>query len=171
MLHFIGFSVHDTQTQNGVLIFEDEMGRGRPVSGQHLGALLGDHYSMRLAVVSSRNAARTAGVDPGAQVVDQMVRRGAPMALFQPTKLLDRPTLAFVHTLYECLATFGPVDVAMSEARRAIQLEEGGASWGLPQLMSRVRDGRLFARKVVAPAAPARPRFNLRPIEVQNARK
>ena len=38
VLHFIGFSIYDPQTQEGVLIFEDENGRGRPVSGQHLGA-------------------------------------------------------------------------------------------------------------------------------------
>jgi hypothetical protein len=92
------------------------------------------------------------------------------MALFLPTKLLDRPSLAFVHAFYESLATFGAVDVAMVDARRAIQLEEGGAGWGLPQLMSRVRDGRLFERKVVTPG-PVKPRFNLRPISPQSAKR
>ncbi len=37
MVHIVGFSVHDPQTNDGVLIMEDEMGRGRAVSGQHLG--------------------------------------------------------------------------------------------------------------------------------------
>ena len=64
-----------------------------------------------------------------------------PAAAFQPTKLLDRPSLAFVHEFYNALANFGAVDVAMAEARRAIQLEEAGAGWGMPQLVSRVRDG------------------------------
>jgi hypothetical protein len=92
-----------------------------------------------------------------------LVRRGMPAAAFQPTKLLDRPSLAFVHEFYNALATFGSVDVAMAEARRAIELEEAGAGWGMPQLVSRVRDGRLFAHKPSPVAAP-KPRFNLRSV-------
>jgi hypothetical protein len=163
VVHFIGFSIYEPQTREGVLIFEDEMGRGRPVSGQHLGSLLGDHYSLRLAMVSSRNSARIPGIDPAAQVVEQIVRRGTPAAAFQPTKLLDRPSLAFVHDFYSALAKLGAVDVAMAEARRAVQLEEAGAGWGLPQLVSRVRDGKLFMLRP-PPPPPAKPRFNLRSV-------
>jgi hypothetical protein len=163
VVHFIGFSIYEPQTREGVLIFEDEMGRGRPVSGQHLGSLLGDHYSLRLALVSSRNSARIPGIDPAAEVVEQIVRRGTPAAAFQPTKLLDRPSLAFVHDFYSALAKLGAVDVAMAEARRAVQLEEAGAGWGLPQLVSRVRDGKLFILRPLPPAPP-KPRFNLRSV-------
>jgi hypothetical protein len=163
IVHFIGFSIYEPQTREAVLIFEDEMGRGRPVSGQHLGALLGDHYSLRLALVSSRNSARIPGIDPAAEVVEQIVRRGTPAAAFQPTKLLDSPSLAFVHDFYSALAKLGAVDVAMAEARRAVQLEEAGAGWGLPQLVSRVRDGKLFILRP-PPPAPAKPRFNLRSV-------
>jgi hypothetical protein len=169
VVHFIGFSIYEPQTREGVLIFEDEMGRGRPVSGQHLGSLLGDHYSLRLAMVSSRNAARIPGIDPAAQVVEQIVRRGTPAAAFQPTKLLDRPSLAFVHDFYRALAKLGAVDVAMAEARRAVQLEETGAGWGLPQLVSRVRDGKLFMLRP-PPPAPAKPRFNLRSVFAPRAK-
>jgi hypothetical protein len=163
VVHFIGFSIYEPQTREGVLIFEDEMGRGRPVSGQHLGALLGDHYSLRLALISSRNSARIPGIDPAAHVAEQVVRRGTPAAAYQPTKLLDRPSLAFVHDFYSALAKLGAVDVAMAEARRAVQLEEGGAGWGLPQLVSRVRDGNLFILRP-PPPIPAKPRFNLRSV-------
>jgi hypothetical protein len=163
VVHFIGFSIYEPQTREGVLIFEDEMGRGRPVSGQHLGALLGDHYSLRLAMVSSRNSARIPGIDPAAQVVEQIVRRGTPAAAFQPTRLLDRPSLAFVHDFYSALAKLGAVDVAMAEARRAVQLEEGGAGWGLPQLVTRVRDGKLFTLRPLPPPPP-KPRLNLRSV-------
>lgn len=170
VVHFIGFSIYAAQTREGMLIFEDEMGRGRPVGGQHLGALLGDHYSLRLAMVSSRNSARIPGIDPAAHVVEQIVRRGTPAAAFQPTKLLDRPSLAFVHDFYSALAKLGAVDVAMAEARRAVQLEETGAGWGLPQLVSRVRDGKLFVLRAPAPP-PAKPRFHLRSIFASKSSK
>jgi hypothetical protein len=163
VVHFIGFSIYEPQTREGVLLFEDEMGRGRPVSGQHLGALLGDHYSLRLALISSRNSARIPGIDPAAEVAEQIVRRSTPAAAFQPTKLLDRPSLAFVHDFYSALAKLGSVDVAMAEARRAVQLEEAGAGWGLPQLVSRVRDGKLFMLRP-PPPAPPKPRLNLRSV-------
>ena len=38
ILHFIGHSLFDSQTGEGQLVFEDEMGRSRLVSGEHLGA-------------------------------------------------------------------------------------------------------------------------------------
>ena len=43
------------------------------------------------------------------------------------------------------------------------QLEEAGAGWGLPQLVSRVRDGKLFMLRP-PPPVPAKPRFNLRSV-------
>ena len=163
IVHFIGFSLTDPQTQESVLMFEDEMGRGRAVSGQHLGRLFADHYPLRLALISSRNAARTPGIDPAAAVTEQLVHRGVPAAVFQPSKLMDRPSLAFVHEFYTALADFGAVDVAMAQARRAIQLEEAGAGWGMPQLVSRVPGGRLFQVKP-PPAESPKPRLNLRSV-------
>lgn len=154
IFHFIGFAVHDVQTQEGVLLFEDEMGRGRAITGDHLGKLLSDHYSVRLAVLEVRNAARVGGVDPGAAVVEQVVRRGAPAAVYQPSRLRTRPSLAFLHAFYDALANYRPVDVAMTEARRAIQLEEAGAGWGLPHLVSRLPDGQLFERYTPPPPTP-----------------
>ena len=163
IVHFVGFAVHDAQTQAGVLVFEDEMGRGRSVSGDHLGKLLSDHYSLRLAVIDVRNAARIGGVDPAADVAEQLVRRGAPAAVYQPSRLRSRPSLAFMHAFYDALAAFRPVDVAMAEARRAIQLEESGASWGLPHLVSRIPDGQLFERYAPPPPAP-KPRLHMRSV-------
>jgi hypothetical protein len=172
VLHFIGFAIQDLQTRESVLVFEDENERGRLVSGQHLGALIADHYALRVALISSRNAARVPGIDPGAQVTEHLVQRGAPAAVFQPSKLLDRPSLAFVHQFYAMLADFHPIDLAVAEARRAVQLEEGGAGWGLPHLVSRIADGRLYERRGSdAAKPPAPPRLNLRPVLTPRPRR
>jgi hypothetical protein len=163
IVHFIGFAVHDVQTQAGVLVLEDEMGRGRAVNGEHLGRLLSDHYSLRLAVIEVRNAARVGGVDPAADVAEQVVRRGVPAAVYQPSRLRARPSLAFLHAFYDALAAYRPVDVAMAEARRAVQLEETGAGWGLPHLISRIPDGQLFEQPAPPPPA-SKPRLHLRSV-------
>jgi hypothetical protein len=163
IVHFVGFAVHDVQTQVGVVIFEDEMGRGRAVNGDHLGKLLSDHHSLRLAVIEVRNAARVGGVDPAADVAEQVVRRGVPAAIYQPSRLRARPSLAFLHAFYDGLAAYRPIDVVMAEARRAIQLEEAGAGWGLPLLVSRLPDGHLFERYTPPPPAP-KPRLYMRSV-------
>jgi len=163
IVHFIGFAVRDTQSGEGVIVFEDEIGNGRTIRGQHLGKLLSDHYSVRLALLSVHNAVHTGGVDPAAQVSEQIVRRGVPAAVYQPSKLRARPSLAFVHEFYAALAAFRPVDVAVADARRAIQLEEAGAGWGLPHLVSRVPDGQLFERYAPHPPAP-KPRLHMRSV-------
>ena len=163
IVHFIGFAIRDAQSGEDVVLFEDEMGNGRTVSGQHLGKLLSDHYSVRLAILSVRNAVRTDGVDPAAYASEQLVRRGVPAAVYQPSKLRARPSLAFVHEFYAALAAFRPVDVAMADARRAIQLEEAGADWGLPRLVSRVPEGQLFERYAPPPPAP-KPRLYMRSV-------
>ena len=163
IIHFVGFAVHEAQTQAGVVVFEDEMGRGRAINGDHLGKLLSDHHSLRLAIIEVRNAARSGGVDPAADVAEQVVRRGIPAAIYQPSHLRARPSLAFLHAFYDGLAAFHAVDVTMASARRAIQLEEAGASWGLPHLVSRIADGQLFER--AAPPQPTpKPRLHLRSV-------
>ena len=172
VLHFIGFAIQDPQTRESVLVFEDENERGRLVSGQHLGSLIAGHYALRVALISTRNAARVPGIDPGARVTEHLVQRGAPAAVFQPCKLLDRPSLAFIHQFYTMLADFHPIDLAVAEARRAVQLEEGGAGWGLPHLVSRIADGRLYERRGAPAATPAAPpRLNLRPVLTPRARR
>lgn len=108
---------------------------------------------MRLAVIEVRNAARIGGVDPAADVAEQLVRRGGPRSTSH---------LACVRALRWLFCTrftmrrgrFRPVDVAMTEARRVIQLEETGASWGLPHLVSRIPDGQLFEHYTPPPPAP-----------------
>lgn len=163
ILHFVGFAVHDVHTQSGVVLFEDEMGRGRTISGDHLGKLLSDHHSLRLAVIEVRNAARVGGVEPAADVAEQVVRRGVPAAVYLPSRLRARPSLAFMHAFYDGLAAYRPVDAVMTEARRAIQLEEAGAGWGLPHLVSPLPDGQLFERYAPSPLAP-KPRLYMRSV-------
>lgn len=42
IFHYIGHGDFDPQSEDGLLILEDEQGKSRPVSGQYLGTLLYD---------------------------------------------------------------------------------------------------------------------------------
>ena len=77
---------------------------------------------------------------------------------------IGRPWRSYT-SFYTALAAFDPVDVAIAHARRAIQLEEFGAGWGVPQLFTRLGSGSLFERKSTPPQpATTKPRLNLRSV-------
>ena len=59
VFHFIGHGGYDHDADDGVLLFEDDQGRGRRVSGVQLGTILADEASLRLAVLNSCEGGRS----------------------------------------------------------------------------------------------------------------
>lgn len=78
ILHYIGHGDFDELTEDGILVLEDETGKGRPISGSHLGTLLHDHFSMRLVVLNSCEGARSSRADPFASTAATLIRAGIP---------------------------------------------------------------------------------------------
>ncbi len=144
IIHFMGYSTFDEYTNDGVLIFEDEMGRSRPVSGQHLGALLRDHSTVRLAVLQAVDRQTDARLNPYLAAAQSFIQRGLPAAVALQAALGER-TLVFAQNFYDRIAAYSPVDEALTEARRAMETYLPGAGWGIPALSMRVPDGLLFA--------------------------
>ncbi len=154
ILHFIGHGAFDPQTQDGLLAFEDEMGRGRLVSGQHLGSLLRDHYSLRLVILSActsdpyaepaREGEPTVIKNPYLAAAHSLVRRGTPAVVTMQMAPTDPNALLFADKFYTAIADYTAIDEAMMETRRAMLNAEPGAVWGLPTLLIRTPDGRLF---------------------------
>ena len=59
VFHFIGHGGYDDAADDGVLLFEDEQGRGRQVSGIQLGTMLADEVSLRLAILNACEGGRS----------------------------------------------------------------------------------------------------------------
>lgn len=78
ILHFIGHGGFNPTTEDGLLLFSDEQGRGREVTGETLGTLLHDHRPLRLAVLNACEGARTSRSDPFAGVAQNLIRQGIP---------------------------------------------------------------------------------------------
>ncbi len=155
LLHFIGHGVVDRATGEGQLVFEDEMGRARLVGGQHLGALMRDHYTLR-GIVLTGPTHTGVGTDYAAllDVARSLVRRGVA-AVIAPQLRVTRPAwLAFCRTLYRGLANLQPVDAAVVNGRRAMAEEADDLGWGAPVLFGRVADGLLFDDGSVPKAPP-----------------
>jgi hypothetical protein len=151
IFHFLGHAEFDLLAGEGVLVGVDEAGQIDYLSGAELGRLLGDHPSLRLAVLNACEGARGSEHAPFSSAATVLVRRGLPAVLAMQYAISDAAAIEFTRSFYGALAARLPVDAAVSEARKAISLEEeGSAEWATPVLYLRAADGVLW------PAQPQR---------------
>jgi hypothetical protein len=155
IFHFIGHGTFDERAQDGVLLLEEEAGRGRPVSGQDLGTLLHDHWPLRLALLNACEGARTSRSDPFAGAAQSLVQQGLPAVIAMQFEISDQAAITFAHEFYAAVADGYPVDAALAEARKGIFARGGDLEWGTPVLYMRAADGRIF--DVASAAPPAKP--------------
>ncbi|MEZ4869996.1 MAG: SUMF1/EgtB/PvdO family nonheme iron enzyme [Caldilineaceae bacterium] len=144
IFHFVGHGGFDRQTQSGVLLLEDEQGRSRRVSGHYLGALLRDHFSLRLALLNACEGARTSRFDPFAGVAQHLVQQGIPAVIAMQFEITDQAAITLAHEFYSALADNYGVDAALTEARKALYTAGNDIEWGTPVLYMRVQRGELF---------------------------
>jgi hypothetical protein len=155
VIHFIGHGGFNEQAQDGILLMESESKTGRPLSGQHLGTILHDEQTLRLAVLNACEGARTGSSDPFAGVAQSLVQQGLPAVIAMQFEITDEAAIAFGREFYTAIAEGFPVDAAMGEARKAIFSLGNDIEWGTPVLYMRAPDGRIFEVEKRA-ARPAR---------------
>jgi hypothetical protein len=144
ILHFVGHGGFSELRGEGVLVFEDENGKGVPVGGPSLAYLLQDHPSLRLAVLNACNGARASREDAFAGTAQALVQHGVPAVIAMQSEVMDETACGFAEKLYRGLAAGLPVDACVGEVRRALAAEHN-PEWGTPALYLRATDGRLFA--------------------------
>jgi hypothetical protein len=144
IFHFIGHGGFHEQAQDGILLLEDEAGRGRPLSGQFLGTLLHDQRSLRLVVLNACEGARSGRTDPFAGVAQSMVQQGIPAVIAMQFEITDEAAIAFGREFYTAVAEGYPVDAGVAEARKAIYAQGNDIEWGTPVLYMRAPDGLIF---------------------------
>ncbi len=154
IFHYIGHGGFDEQAQDGVLLLEDDKGRGRPVSGRYLGTLLHDQRLMRMAVLNACEGARTSRTDPFAGVAHSLVQKGIPAVIAMQFEITDEAAITLASEFYGAMADGYPVDASLSEARKAIFAQNNDVEWGKPVLYMRSPDGRIFTPKAGAIPPP-----------------
>ncbi|MFQ6016508.1 MAG: CHAT domain-containing protein, partial [Anaerolineae bacterium] len=147
ILHFMGHGGFHEQTGQGVLLLEDEAGKGQEVSGENIGLLL-DDSTVRLVFLNACETARVAeeeGRDPFAGVATALVMEGLPAVVAMQFPVSDTAAIVFSREIYTSLAKGYPIDEAVTRGRRAIKfIEPGSVEWGTPVLFMRARDGVIF---------------------------
>jgi WD40 repeat protein len=144
IFHFIGHGGFDKKREEGVLVLEDEQGRGWLADAHRIGIILHDHPSLRLAVLNSCESARNSLTDPFAGVATGLIRQGVPAVVAMQFEITDEAAITFAGEFYAALAQGFPVDAAVAEARKAIYILPNDIEWGTPVLWMRSSDGILF---------------------------
>jgi hypothetical protein len=165
VFHYIGHGGYDQVADDGVLLFEDEHGHGRRVSGVELGTILADEVSLRLAVLNSCEGARSSLQDPFSGVATSLIEREIPAVIGMQFEITDRAAIVFAGEFYSALADGLSVDSALAEARKAIYADQNDIEWGTPVLFMRVADGRLFDVAPHSAVRPLRPQHAAEPDE------
>ena len=144
VFHYIGHGAFDEKEGDGVLMLEDDHGRGKPVTGMGLGQLLQDERTLRLAVLNTCEGARTDSEDAFAGVAASLVKNEIPSVVAMQFEITDEAAITFAEGFYSALARGAPLDSAVAAARRAIWADYNDIEWGTPVLFMRVSDGRVF---------------------------
>jgi len=142
--HFVGRGSVDGVARDGMLLFEDKMGRGRFISGSHLGTMLSDHPSMRFAFLNIRQEGPAYNQNPFVLAAESMIRRGLSAVIATPFEPSPFATFTFIDEFYAALTSLLAVDLAAANARRIVLSEEKSASWGAPICITRTDNGQLF---------------------------
>ena len=157
VLHYIGHGGYDHDADDGVVLFEDDHGRSRRITGVQLGTILQDEVSLRLAVLNACEGGRSSMEDPFSGVATSLIEREIPAVIGMQFEITDRSAIVFASEFYAALADGYPVDSAMAEARKAIYADENDVEWATPVLFMRVQDGLLFEVPAHAPAREQKP--------------
>lgn len=144
IFHFIGHGGYDTHTQEGVLMFENDQGGERKVSGQRLVTQLQDNHSLRLVVINACEGARSDDNDSFSGVAQTLMQTDISSVVAMQFDITDEAAKIFAHKFYDALARRYPVDAALSEARKGILATGNDLEWGTPVLFMRADDGVLF---------------------------
>jgi hypothetical protein len=144
MFHFIGHGAFDERSQEGVLLFEDESRKAKPVRAEHLATLLHDHRTMQLVTLNSCEGARTSRSDPFAGTAQSLVQGGIPAVVAMQFEITDSAAITLARELYTAIATGHSIDAALGEARKAIFTDSNDLEWATPVLFLRSADGHLF---------------------------
>lgn len=144
VFHFIGHGGFDEAAGEGVLVLESESGRAQVVAGRDVGTLLHDHRSLRLAVLNSCEGARASAADPLGGVAQTLLRVGIPAVVAMQFEISDGAALSFAHAFYDAVAGGLPVDMAVTEGRKAVFGDDNQVEWGTPVLYIRSAEAKIF---------------------------
>ena len=145
VFHFIGHASYNEQQKGGVLSLVDEDGYAFYLPAAKLGNILMDHSSLRFVFLNACESARSGTHDIYSGIAQTLMQQGIPAILSMHYEISDKASIQLAQTFYRALAYGIPVDAAVNEARKAVDIAMTQTlQWGTPILYMRSPDGVLF---------------------------
>jgi hypothetical protein len=162
--HFIGHGGLSRDGVTSVLRFEDATGDIAEVSGRELGILL-QRSGLRLVVLNACNSG-TLTIDPFRTLAPALVRAQIPAVVAMQFSVPQEAARAFSSEFYRTLVEGFPIDMCVTEGRKAVMDVAGlrRPDWGIPVVYTRAPDGQLFEPPAAPPPVPAAPPPQLQPV-------
>lgn len=156
IFHFIGHGYFDARLgmYGGYLCMEGEDGEEHRVAGTRLKHFLGDLEPVRLVFLNACEGSRSSVIAPFKGVAQSLVQAGIPAVIGMQFNITDQAAIEFSRMFYQMIAKFRPIDHAVSEARKAIFIDND-VEWATPTLYMRSPDGHIFPED--QPEKKARP--------------
>ncbi|HXU33508.1 MAG TPA: CHAT domain-containing protein [Thermoanaerobaculia bacterium] len=138
LLHFLGHGEFDPGTGDGVLLFEDDSGKARRVTGEELAEQVADRPYLRGVFLNACWTAKAGRANPFSGVATALVRAGVPAVLGMQFEISDAAARVFSQVVYQRLAAGESVDAAVVEGRLAIRRKLPQTfEWATPALFLR----------------------------------
>ena len=145
VVHFLGHGTFDAASRQGMLLPEGAGGQSESLTARQWARLLHDEGDIRLAFLDACETALAPETAPFASVAGALVQAGMPAAVATQYATSDGAAASFAREFYHALADFYPLEAAVAEGRRAIDLlPKENYEWGVPVLYLRAQHGRLF---------------------------
>jgi tetratricopeptide (TPR) repeat protein len=158
VFHFVGHGDFHASSGQGRLMVENSAGTADPIPARALATLLGNHPTLRLAVLNACQSARGTQTDPYSSTASALIRAGIPAVVAMQYPIGDEAAPLFSQSFYQGLASGQPIDQCMRYGREGIWNQmHTSLEWGTPVLHLRSADGRIFELSGVVAEPPAPP--------------
>lgn len=144
VFHFLGHGTFDEGSSEGMLMLERADGLSEALTATQLARMIGDERDIRLVFLNACETAVAAESAPFASVAGALVRIGVPAVVATLSRISDSAAASFAREFYQVLAEFLPVEAAVAEGRKQIDLAVDNCEWGVPILYLRAQDGHVF---------------------------
>ena len=145
--HHIGHGYYSEDETASVLYFEDEDGQSVSLGGFELSTLFSGHPSLRLALLNTCDAGRSGGRDSTSGVATGLAKRGFSCVVAMQFPISDDSALNFAEEFYAALADGLPVEIAVTEGRRAVFLIPSPCEWAAAVIVGNTDSGTAYSLK------------------------
>jgi CHAT domain-containing protein len=144
VFHFLGHGQFDAAERQGIIWLEGPDREGEALYARQLATLLGNEPSIRLAFLNACQTASGLESAPLDSVAGTLVQAGIPAVVATQYAMSNMAATLFSRKFYQALAGFYPVEAAVAEGRKAIDVTAQSYEWFVPVLYLRAQSGYLF---------------------------